>query len=66
MLNTKYFPCLPASKNSRQKFIIGGQFLHFRSGTNQAVQLHRLAMSMKAQISKQDIFYYLSSEKQGC
>ena len=29
MLNRKYFPCLPAVKNSRQKFIISGQFLQF-------------------------------------
>ena len=29
MLNRKYLPCLPAVKNSRQKFIIRGQFLHF-------------------------------------
>ena len=27
MLNRKYFPCPPAVKNSRQKFIIRGQFL---------------------------------------
>ena len=29
VLNRKYFSCLPAVKNYRQKFIIRGQFLYF-------------------------------------
>ena len=33
MLNRKYSSCLPAVKNYRQKFIIRGQFLHFRTFT---------------------------------
>ena len=33
MLNRKYFPCLPAVKNARQKIINRGQFLHFCTQT---------------------------------
>ena len=30
LLNRKHFPCLSTDKNSRQKFIIRSQFLHFK------------------------------------
>ena len=34
LLNRKYFSCLPAIKNYRQKFIIWGQFIHISYSWN--------------------------------